>query len=116
MPPPPKAPKQFATEDSDNEDDDAAADAAGYTILLALLRRDRAPKVVAREDGFEKRVIWRCGRCKVIVAYMLDESQYKGVKGKEPAKGADGGSLYVLPGALTESGKLGEGQKVVELV
>ncbi|KAI5840909.1 hypothetical protein BZA05DRAFT_413716 [Tricharina praecox] len=116
MPPPPKTPKPASAEDSGDEDDDAAAEAAGYTLLLALLRRDRAPKVVTREDGFEKRAIWRCGRCKVIVAYMLDESQYKGVNGKKPAKGSEGGFLYVLPGALTESGLLGEGQELLELL
>lgn len=114
LPPAPKAPKP---EDDDDDDDDsaAAAEAAGYTLLLALLRRERNPKVVTREDGFEKRVLWRCGRCKVVVAYMLDESQFQSSAVKE-GKRNEGGFFYVLPGALTESKDLGEGQEVVELV
>ncbi|KAA8911413.1 hypothetical protein FN846DRAFT_440986 [Sphaerosporella brunnea] len=67
-----------------------------YTLLLTLTR-DRAAKVVAREDGFEKRVLWRCGRCKLIVGYMLDEEKRRGC-------------LYLLPGAVVESSELGQGE------
>ncbi|KAI5812035.1 hypothetical protein BZA77DRAFT_150919 [Pyronema omphalodes] len=46
--------------------------------------------VVAREDGFEKRILYRCGRCKVVVGYALE--------GK--------GWLYLLPEGFVETGRL----------
>ena len=89
-------------------------DLGGYTLLLTL-QRDRAPKVIAREDGFEKRVLWRCGRCRLVVAYQLDEVHYSTEKGKAKA---DTGEryLYVLPNAVTESSDLGKDGGVVDLV
>ncbi|KAI5783921.1 hypothetical protein DFH27DRAFT_577895 [Peziza echinospora] len=46
-----------------------------YTLLLSSIR-DRYPKIIVRPDGFEKRYSWRCGRCKVVYSYQLDETQY----------------------------------------
>ena len=66
-------------------------------------------------------MLWCCGRCKIIVAYMLDGAQYRGA-GKAKAKElSEGGKemdrfFYALPGGLTESSQLGEGQGVVELL
>ncbi|KAL4945221.1 hypothetical protein BDV06DRAFT_185182, partial [Aspergillus oleicola] len=36
---------------------------AHYTILLSSSTRDKKPTLIRREDGFEKRVFLRCGRC-----------------------------------------------------
>lgn len=44
---------------------------AHYTIPLSTLVPDSTPIVIRREDGFEKRVLLRCGRCRVIVGYKL---------------------------------------------
>jgi hypothetical protein len=71
----------------------------GYTLLLTLLR-DRHAKIVTREDGFEKRTLLRCGRCRLVIAYQLE---------------TQGKFLYVLPGAVTESKELGKGEVEVEL-
>lgn len=115
-------------------------DKDSYTLLLTLVR-DRAPKVITREDGFEKRYIWRCGRCKLVIGYQLDETHYElGPKsdthgtGTVIVGGGDAGAgkdrarkekertkwrkwFYVLPGALTETEELGrEPRKEVELV
>ena len=46
-----------------------------YTLLLSSTR-DRAAKIITREDGFEKRYFWRCGRCKVVYGYQLDDIHY----------------------------------------
>ncbi|KAI9750642.1 MAG: hypothetical protein M1815_001677 [Lichina confinis] len=43
----------------------------GYSLLLSTVQ-DRRPLIVRREDGFEKRWLWRCGRCRVVVGYQLD--------------------------------------------
>ncbi|TGZ85237.1 hypothetical protein EX30DRAFT_314215 [Ascodesmis nigricans] len=108
-------------------------DKDSYTLLLTLLR-DRLPKIITREDGFEKRHAWRCGRCKVIVGYQLDEIHYElGPKSDTHATGTvivgggeagadkdrarkererQGGKgrrwFYVLPGAITETEGLGK--------
>lgn len=63
---------------------------------------------VRREDGFEKRRVYRCGRCGVGVGYeILGE-------GTDIEKdGADAGNtgrvIYLLEGGLVETGDLGEG-------
>ncbi|ODQ51488.1 hypothetical protein SAICODRAFT_31170 [Saitoella complicata NRRL Y-17804] len=55
-------------------------------------RRSNESKVLRREDGYEKRVDWKCERCELLVAYELvreeeeEESQH----------------VYVLDGALEE--------------
>jgi hypothetical protein len=115
LPAPPKAakPATSSTEEAESESDDEGDEQSGYTLLLTLTR-DRAAKVIAREDGFEKRALWRCGRCKLVVGYMLDEAQYAASKGKE--KAAKDRFLYLLPGAVTESSELGKEQEPVELV
>lgn len=65
--------------------------------------QDRDTVMVRRDDGFEKRVLMRCTRCRLVVGYWLDEAQFGdgGVKADEV--------LYVLPGALvlTEDMKVG---------
>lgn len=60
-----------------------------------------------REDGFEKRVLYRCSRCKLVIGYELqaqtgdamdiDEGSGKG-KGKE--EGYTGKVLYLIPGGV----------------
>jgi len=44
----------------------------GYSLLLNTTV-DRKPVIVRREDGFEKRWVRRCGRCRTGVGYMLEE-------------------------------------------
>jgi hypothetical protein len=87
--------------DEDEEPDEMKPE--GSTTLLNLLQ-DPKPIIVRREDGFEKRSLWRCGRCSVVVGYeilgdaaaglVLGEGKGKG-KGKEVIEGK---IMYVLPG------------------
>lgn len=63
--------------------------------------------MVQREDGWEKRRMWRCGRCGVDVGYEI-------LGDGDPGDGtrADGGVkagevLYLLDGGLVETGKWG---------
>ncbi|TVY58105.1 hypothetical protein LSUE1_G009078, partial [Lachnellula suecica] len=40
--------------------------AEGYTMILGM-NKDSKTTIVRREDGFEKRMLWRCARCRVVV-------------------------------------------------
>ncbi|KAF8429552.1 hypothetical protein EV426DRAFT_570620 [Tirmania nivea] len=148
LPPPPRSPdsdrsspdaSSSDSEHDDDDDDDAAAGARpraraqkDYTLLLSSTR-DRAAKIVTREDGFEKRYLWRCGRCKTVYGYQLDDVHYPSAaaaaaegkgKGRDKDKevlGEQGGDglqqrrerrkrkdyVYFLPGALMPTEELG---------
>ncbi len=54
--------------------------------------------MIRREDGFEKRVLLRCGRCRVIVGYKLDEVHFG--SGEEGKAGREGRVVYLLRGGL----------------
>lgn len=50
--------------------------------------------MVQREDGFERRRVWRCGRCGVVVGYEIERE--KGAK-------EVGRAVFLLEGALVET-------------
>lgn len=121
--PPPSPPRPAPRRRRDKDD---------YTLLLSLTK-DRAPKIINRDDGFEKRWIWRCGRCRLIVGYQLDDAHFLSPsekaeaaatimpvgmteKEKEKAKAkADRKRkryLYILPDAVTPTEELGRPQAV----
>ncbi|PYH96537.1 hypothetical protein BO71DRAFT_309710, partial [Aspergillus ellipticus CBS 707.79] len=89
-----------------------------YTILLSTTIPDRKPTLVRREDGFEKRLFLRCGRCRVVVGYFLDpvhfsELREDAAEGEREEEGEDGDEetarvVYLLPGALMETGSMME--------
>ncbi|GKZ29190.1 hypothetical protein AbraIFM66950_003629 [Aspergillus brasiliensis] len=99
-----------------------------YTILLSTTIPDRKHTLVRREDGFEKRLFLRCGRCRVVMGYFLDEVHFlSGDVGKKSGDGDGDGDgekekerrvVYLLPGALVETGVMmrddGELEKVVK--
>ncbi|KAI9651366.1 hypothetical protein NHQ30_001407 [Ciborinia camelliae] len=109
----------------------------GYTTLISLSAKSKSkskPIVVRCEDGFEKRVLWRCGRCAVAVGYeVLGEGEGgggDGLRGMERGKAKEkemgvegefeGTILYLLRGGLMSTefmagakGK-GKGMKVGE--
>ncbi|KAK2861214.1 hypothetical protein FQN49_004434, partial [Arthroderma sp. PD_2] len=99
----------------------SASSSQHYTILLSTTTPDRKPIILRRADGFEKRLLVRCGRCKVVLGYVLDEVHFK--KGDDNKAGAGAGMkgeqsnthspgelevIYVLPGSLVETVELGK--------
>lgn len=67
------------------------------------MRPARKVVVVRREDGFEKRRVFRCGRCGVGVGYEILEG------GEGEGVGVEKGRvIYLLEGGLVETGRLGE--------
>jgi phage FluMu protein Com len=102
----------------------SSSSAKHVTILLSTTLPDRRATLIRREDGIEKRILLRCGRCRVVVGYYLDRIHWEGTsqaqKEKEKAIGEDseeeGGdeerppAMYVLPGSLVETEDMdGEG-------
>jgi hypothetical protein len=94
----------------------------GYSLLLSTTQ-DRKPTIVRREDGFEKRVLLRCGRCRLVVGYKLDAAQFRPMdSGTSGARAGEGGEdtaevevVYLLPGGLVNSEDLKSG-KLPEVV
>ncbi|PYH48911.1 uncharacterized protein BP01DRAFT_353213 [Aspergillus saccharolyticus JOP 1030-1] len=86
-----------------------------YTILLSTTIPDRKHTLIRREDGFEKRLLLRCGRCRVVVGYFLDAVHFPR-QTRTLGAGEDEGQeeeladsqrakvVYLLPGALMETG------------
>jgi len=75
----------------------------GYTLLVGLVQ-DKKIIVVGREDGFEKRLLSRCGRCALVVGYeILGHGGAMDIgKGKEE-EGYGGKVMYILPSGVTST-------------
>ncbi|MCJ1468123.1 hypothetical protein MMC07_006751 [Pseudocyphellaria aurata] len=74
------------------------------SLLLPSLRPARKSTLVERDDGYERRRVWRCGRCGLTIGYEVENT--------ESAKIKDGGGeddrvrvMYILKDGLmpTES-------------
>ncbi|KAJ0415750.1 hypothetical protein BJY00DRAFT_317573 [Aspergillus carlsbadensis] len=79
-----------------------------YTILLSTTIRDRKPSILRCADGFEKRYLFRCGRCRLVMGYFLDEVHFPEKGGllsesEEVKEAGEDRAVYLLPGALTET-------------
>ena len=106
-----------------------------YTILLSTTLPDRKPVIIRRDDGFEKRLLLRCGRCRVVMGYLLDEAHFPTrapgttcggsnnnaetkaepiISGKDRGNSSGGDRegpsvVYVLPQSLVRTEKMGDG-------
>ncbi|KAJ5083144.1 hypothetical protein N7456_012571 [Penicillium angulare] len=85
------------------------------TLLLSTSIPDRRATLIRREDGIEKRILVRCGRCRVVMGYFLDEAHYDGA-GLQVRRTDEGErqdekrfpAVYVLPGAVVDTDSMGE--------
>lgn len=81
-----------------------------YTILLSTTIPERNAVVIRRGDGFERRILLRCGRCRVLVGYVLDDMLSQRLEGDDTLRLAKEISAaqfaYILPDALVETGGL----------
>jgi len=69
------------------------------SLILPSFRPQRKVVVVQRADGWERRRVWRCGRCGVGVGYETEGAQ--GVKERV---------IYLLEGGLVETGEMVGGE------
>jgi hypothetical protein len=89
--------------ESDAEETDRSAKdlpVEGYTKLLGMVP-DKKVTVIRREDGFERRVVWRCIRCAVSVAYEILGD------GKEQTRKV----VYVLPSGVMSTEVMVKGRQ-----
>ncbi|KAL6243493.1 hypothetical protein RBB50_009485 [Rhinocladiella similis] len=70
-----------------SQSEHTAVDQPSTSVLLNAMF-DRKPLILRREDGFEKRRLLRCTRCKLVLGYGLDEAQ------------DNAGPIYLLPGGM----------------
>lgn len=75
------------------------------SLLSANLKAARKPLVVQREDGWEKRRLWRCGRCGVVFGYEVLGEEDQGENKRADGEGKAGKVLFLLDGGLIETGK-----------
>jgi hypothetical protein len=101
----------------------------GYTLLLSTTL-DRRPTLIRRSDGFERRYMVRCGRCRLVVGYELDVEHFTGsseagATGPSEAASAmdvDGAGkekermkiVYLLPGGIMSTEVMASGKKIEE--
>lgn len=106
-------PRPTTNDDEDEDEKQIRRKGVGhYSILLSTSIPDRKATLVRRDDGFEKRLFLRCGRCRVVVGYFLDDIHFSG---HTDDNGADAGRakvVYLLPGGLVETGIMGDEDKV----
>ncbi|KAI4173147.1 MAG: hypothetical protein LQ343_003074 [Gyalolechia ehrenbergii] len=101
--PPPPLPTDHTDDDGRGHGDKGSGGVGDRnTVLPSLLSSNlkavRKPIVVQREDGWEKRRMWRCGRCGVGVGYEV-------VREEEVGEGRLDKVLFLLDGGLVETGR-----------
>jgi hypothetical protein len=106
------------TEDAGGREDDVADDVPaaasargisavkdlppeGYSLLLGVAR-DKKFTIIRREDGFEKRVLYRCSRCRVVVGYEVAGGDTQGFEGTV---------LYILPNGVMGTDAMAHGKE-----
>jgi hypothetical protein len=65
--------------------------------------------MIRRSDGFEARKLVRCGRCRVVVGYEIDNTTSNGKGREDEAK-----VLYIIPGGLMSTEVMSSGKKLTE--
>ena len=65
---------------------------------------ERKPVIIRREDGFERRTLFRCTRCKLVVGYSLDEAHWENAEGQSRP-------VYLLPGGLLSTADMSQGKQ-----
>jgi hypothetical protein len=117
------APDQAA--ESNTSEPETSNPGLGYSLLLGTTLDTRAT-IIRRSDGFEKRYLLRCGQCRLVVGYELDEAHFTGPEsaamdvdgGVEPmgqGKRKEGMKIaYILPGGVMSTEAMVAGKKISE--
>lgn len=79
-----------------------------YSMVLSTTI-DRKALIVRREDGWEKRWVWRCGRCRLGVGYSLEDGAGTDGDVKEETEKQKQKVVYLLPGGLVGTREMMDG-------
>lgn len=74
--------------------------------LLLNTVSDRRPVIIRRDDGFEKRTLLRCGRCRLVIGYSLDEAHFE-TSGEDSRQERP---VYLLPGGMLNTADMASGK------
>jgi hypothetical protein len=74
------------------------------SVLLNVVPA-RSPIIIRREDGFEKRILLKCARCKSVIGYNLDEAHFEKVE-ESPRP------VYLLPSGMLRTVDMAKGKQV----
>jgi hypothetical protein len=99
----PSSPPVLDLNKDTSQEKEAAYPTQGYTILLNL-HPDRKASIIRREDGFEKRLLYRCGRCRLVIGYEI-------VPTTQPASSSSGGGQGQGGQPMDIDGGSGENEK-----
>ena len=99
------------------EEKDKPMPAAGYSLLVGM-QRDTKITIIRREDGFEKRLLWRCGRCDLVIGYEITgtDTSGSGSPGAEDLgiEAFEGKVVYLLPNGILGTRTMVESKKIGE--
>lgn len=80
-------------------------DGGAQQSTLHNMTVDAKPIIIRRDDGFEKRLLYKCDRCKLTIGYKLDNSS------SEEGANSTTDVLYILPGSLMDTETMSAGQR-----
>ena len=66
--------------------------------------KDRKSIIIRREDGFEKRTLFSCTRCRVVIGYSLDDAHWENEERQSRP-------VYLLPGGLVGTEDMVKGKQ-----
>jgi hypothetical protein len=85
-----------------SETDEVSIESQRASSIFTNVVSDRKPVIIRREDGFEKKILLRCARCKLVLGYNLDDAHFETLNdGARPT--------YLLPGGLTDTRSMRKG-------
>ena len=127
-----------STSEANDEEEDADTERLGLTVLHNSTTPSKSQDdagthaqegggdiiLISKDNGFERRWLWRCARCKLVIGYWLGwpdqaaedmEADTNGKNDRQEVRRPD--VLFVLPEALVSTkamkeGKMGEGTKI----
>ncbi|KAJ9609787.1 hypothetical protein H2200_006115 [Cladophialophora chaetospira] len=75
-----------------------------FSSILLNVATERRPIIIRRDDGFEKRTLLRCTRCKIVIGYSLDDIHWENSERELRP-------VYLLPGGLLSTAEMVEGKQ-----
>ncbi|RKF54929.1 hypothetical protein OnM2_093009 [Erysiphe neolycopersici] len=94
----------------------------GYTLLLGI-EKDSKIHTIRKSDGFERRILYQCSRCKVVIGYEilpesgvaeLDTTNRIHAEEDEDKSVGSVNIMYILPGGLMTTEFMASKEKIME--